>query len=166
MKQRGFLLVSVLLISIILLVLGMTFLGKRTIQYRRATLFEEAARARALADAGLEDCLAKLRRDLEFPPLSKDQTVFSYAEEVVVGGTRVGRFRVVMDGTRRFAPFGIWLITSHGEAGSDPQNPTSVRTYRAEVDIYPHDRSNKAAGNPYYYDIINFQDMGGLMGGL
>lgn len=162
MRRRGFLLVTVLLITMILLTLGLTFLGKRSIQYRRATLYESAARARALAESGLEDALSKLRRDIEFPPLSKDQTAFSYVEEVRAGGERIGSYRVTLDGRKRYAPYAVWLITSQGEAGSDPANPLSIRTLRIEVDIHEKNRLDKTLSNPYYYDIINFQDMGGL----
>lgn len=153
---------SVLLITMILLVLGVTFLGKRTLQYRRAAMFEESARAKALAESGLEDALAKMRRDIEFPPLSKDQMVFSYTEELVVDGERVGCFRVTMDGTRRYVPYSVWVITSQGEAGPDPNKPTAIRGFRAEVDVHPKNRSNKAMPNNYYFDVINFQDLGGL----
>jgi Tfp pilus assembly protein PilX len=162
MRPRGFLLVSVLLITTLLLTLGLTFLGKRAIQYRRAAMYESAARARALAESGLEDALCKLRRDIEFPPLSKDQNVFSYVEEVEVAGDRIGAYRVTLDGSKRYAPYGVWLITSQGEAGGTPANPASVRTFRAEVDVYRLDRIDKTLNNAYYYDVINFQDMGGL----
>ena len=162
MRSRGFLLVSVLLITMILLTLGLTFLGKRAIQYRRAAMYESAARARALAESGLEDALCKLRRDIEFPPLSKDQEVFSYVEEIEVGGERIGAYRVILDGKKRFAPYAVWLVTSQGEAGSDAANPSSTRTLRAEVDVYAKDRTDKTLKNAFYYDVINFQDMGGL----
>ena len=161
-SRRGFLLVSVLLITMILLTLGLTFLGKRAIQYRRAALVEQASRARALAESGLDEALAKLRRDIEFPPLSKDQNVFSYAEEIEVEGERVGSYRVTLDGTRRFVPYAVWVITCQGEAGADARHPDAVRTLRIEVDIHPKKRTNKAVANPYYYDIINFEDLGGL----
>lgn len=161
-RGKGFLLASVLMITMILMTLGLTFLGKRAIQYRRVALIESAAQARALAESGLEDALSKLRRDIEFPPLSKDQNVFSYVEEVIVEGERVGAFRVTMDGSRRYVPVAVWLITVQGEVGEDPQNPVALRSLRAEIDISEDDRTDKTQRNPYYYNIINFQDLGGL----
>ena len=161
-SRRGFMLVSVLLITMILLTLGLTFLGKRAIQYRRAALYEHAARARSLAESGLDEALAKLRRDIEFPPLSKDQSSFSYVEEIEVGGERLGSYRVTMDGSRRFVPYSVWVITSQGESGPDARNPAAIRTLRCEVDVYPNKRTQRSVPNPYFYDVINFEDLGGL----
>lgn len=160
--RRGFLLVSVLLITMILLTLGLTFLGKRAIQYRRATLAEQAAYARALAESGLDDALTKLRRDLEFPPLARDQEALSYTEEVKVEGERVGAYRVTVDGTYRFPPYSVWVITSVGESGDKPGKPIATRTLRVEFDISAGLRGQPEVANPYYFSVINFQDMGGL----
>lgn len=168
-NSRGFLLVSVLLITMILLSLGLTFLSKRSIQYRRAAFAEQAAMARALAESGMEDALTKFQRDLEFPPLSKDQNSFSYSEEVTVGGTYSGAYRVTLDGSRRFPPYSIWTINVQGESGPNPMRPVAARTLRAEFDVSRHARNdpgpfalNDPATNLFYYKIINFQDLGGL----
>lgn len=162
-------LVSVLLITLILITLGLAFLGKRAIQYRRAAAYEQAVRARALAESGLEDALTKLRRDLEFPPLSKDQSAFSYTEQVTLGAERIGSYRVTLDGRWRFPPYSIWVITSQGEVGGVATNPSAKRSYRAEFDVSKHQRNDPTPRsesqnptNPYFFQVINFQDLGGL----
>lgn len=161
--RRGFLLVSVLLITMILLTLGLTFLGKRALQYRRASLAEQAAYARALAESGLDDALTKLRRDLEFPPLARDQAAFSYTEEVNAdSGERLGAYRVTIDGNHRFPPYSVWVITSVGESGADPAKPLATRTLRLEFDLSAGLRGEPDKGNPNYYQVINFEDLGGL----
>jgi hypothetical protein len=167
--STGFLLVSVLLISIIVLTLGMTFLGKRAVQYRRAALFEAAAQARAYAESGLEDALIKFRWDLEFPPLSKDQHAFTYTKDFVSGTDRIGGYKVILDGDRRFPPYKIWIVTATGDVGGDPLKPTALRTLQLEFDVSKHPRGDisyhapsASATNPFYYKVINFRDLGGL----
>ena len=167
--RQGFMLVSVLLITVILMTLGMTFLGKRSLQYRRAALFEAAAQARAFAESGLEDALIKFRWDLEYPPLSKEQNAFTYNDDFTAGGTRIGGYKVTLDGAKRFAPYSIWIITSVGDAGDNPNSPVALRTLQLEFDVSKFLRTDHTihppsdpAGNPYYYDVINFRDLGGL----
>ncbi len=170
MEKRAFLLVSVLLISVLLLTLGMTFMSRRALQYRRAGLWEAASQARSFAESGLEDALAKFRRDLEFPPLSKDQTAFTYSDDILDdSGTRLGGFKVTLDGSKRFAPYTIWIITSQGDTGEDPLDPLALRTLRIELDVSKHVRGDTAfyvpshaATNPFYYEVLDFRDLGGL----
>ncbi len=159
---KGFLLVSVLLITVILLTLGLSFLGKRAIQYRRAVFAEQAAQAKALSESGLDDAIAKLQWDLEFPPLSLDQTAFTYTEEVKNSFGRVGSYQVTLDGTYRFPPYSVWIVTVRGEFGPDPVAPLAVRTLRAEFDVSKKLRDAKKKKNPYYHEVINFQDLGAL----
>lgn len=169
-SRKGFLLVSVLLITAILLTLGMTFLGKRSLQYRRSALFESAAQARAFAESGLEDALIKFRWDLEYPPLSKDQHAFTYNDDFTASdGSRIGGFKVTLDGSKRFPPYSIWVITSVGDVGEDPDKPVALRTLQLEFDVAKHYRTDHTihppsdgATNPFYYQVINFRDLGGL----
>jgi hypothetical protein len=178
-KRDGFLLISVLLITILLLTLGLTFLSQRSLQYRRAVLFENATQARAFAESGLDDALTKFRWDLEFPPLAKDQDSFTYTEEIVADGARVGGYRVTLEGRKRFPPHCIWIIRSVGEAGSNPTRPVAQRTLQLELDVAPRlrddttttlyeifrthpDAPNTPPNNPNYFRVIHFQDLGGL----
>lgn len=157
------------MISMILLCLGLTFLGKRAIQYRRAAYAEKAALARCLAESGLDDAFTKFRRDIEFPPLSRDQKTFSYSEEMTVDGEPIGSYRVTLDGSRRLRPHCIWVITVQGVAGADPFKPDATRILRAEIDVEKHGRSDTSVHdyaeeptNTNFYHIINFEDLGGL----
>lgn len=152
--RRGFLLISALLITVILLTLGLSFLGKRSVQYRRVAALEASTQARELAESGLEDALLKLRRDIDFPPVRLDQTVFTYTEDVDFDATRLGGYQVSIDATYRQFPFRVLIIRSTGMAGSDPNQPTARRTVQAEFDIDP----TRAT----YYQLINYQDLGGL----
>lgn len=164
MRHRGFLLVSVLLITIILLTLGLAFLGKRAIQYRRVLHYEQAAQAKELAESGMNDVLLKLERDIDFPPIAVDQSAFSYTEEVNIGGQRVGTYRVTIDGAYRFRPYSIWILTSEGLVGPNPAKPLARRKFRAEFDLQPYSRltGDVTEKNPFYYTVIQFQDLGGL----
>lgn len=157
--RRGFLLVSVLLITVLLLIMGLAFLGKRAMQYRRAALAETAAQARALAASGLEDTLAKFSTDLEFPPLSNDQDVMTYTEEVSVGGRDVGSYTVTIDGTHRNPPYSVWVVTSRGEVG---RPVVATRILKMEVDLSSKRRDAPTSDNPDYYRVVNFQDEGSL----
>lgn len=168
-RQRAFLLVSVLLIAVLILTLGVTFMSRRALQYRRAALWEAASQARAFAESGLEDALAKFRRDLEFPPLSKDQQAFTYSDDILDGPTRLGGFKVTLDGSKRFPPYKIWIVTSQGDTGDDPRNPMALRTLQLEIDVSKHQRGDSAfytpshaATNPFYYKVLDFRDLGGL----
>ena len=158
-RPRGFLLVSVLLITVLLLIMGLAFLGKRAVQYRRAALAETAAQARALAASGLEDALAKFSTDLEFPPLSADQDVMTYTEEVSVGGRDVGSYTVTIDGTHRTSPHSVWVISSRGEVG---RPAVAARILKMEIDFSSKRRDDPTVDNPDYYHVVNFQDEGSL----
>lgn len=152
--RRGFLLISALLITVILLTLGLSFLGKRSTQYRRVAAVEASTQARELAESGLEDALLKFRRDIEFPPVRVDQTVFTYTEEVVIDSERLGGYQVSIDATYRQYPFRMLIIRSIGMAGPDPEHPTARRMIQAEFDIDPTRET--------YYQLLNYQDLGGL----
>lgn len=161
MKRRGFLLVTVLLLLLILLILGLTFIGRKAIQYRRASLAEQSLAARCLAEAGMEEALLKLQRDLLFPPLTKDQKRYSYTEEVSVAGERVGSYTVTVDGSYRNQPYGILVLHSLGSLGPPGEPPVAVRAIRVEFDVSPELRDGSGDPNPYYYTVINWQDLGG-----
>jgi Tfp pilus assembly protein PilX len=167
-KKRGFLLILSLLIVLLLFVLGLSFLGKRATQYQRVSSAQEAAQSRALAQAGMEDAIMKLERDLLFPPLSEDQAVISYTEELVAGGARIGAYTVTIDGRYRSAPYLFLLVTAVGESGPDAGSANTRRTFTAEIDLsllerYDYDSDGDFDDpNPYYRKVINFNDLGGF----
>ncbi len=159
--RRGSTLVMVLLISLVLLLLGLGFLSKRSSQYAGARAVEDAARARALALAGLEGARARLSRDLAFPPPGDvDQLVFEYSENVFDrdGVTPVGAYVVRVDSTYAGEPTWLLRIRSTGLVGS-AEHPRARRQLTAEVDLSPTVRGGTAV-NPSFFKIINWVDQG------
>lgn len=162
--RRGSTLVVTLLISVILLILGMAFLGRRALQYQGAGLVRQAAQARALAEAGLAEARLKLEKDLLFPLRGADeQVLFPYSEEVVDldGATRVGSYQVTIDTTWRNPPYSVIVLTSVGVVGP-PENPLARRCLVAELDVSPKNREQPSLSNPNYFRYLNWQDLGGL----
>lgn len=142
--RRGFLLVVAMLLCLMLVVMGMGFLGKRGGQYQAALEQARAAQARALAEAGIEDAMLKLNKDLFFPPPGDgEQTQFSYSEELRdVGGELVGTYFVTVDSRRASSPDppdpsypSVFLVESRGVLGKDPEHPLAVVRVRMEVDL-------------------------------
>jgi len=82
-SSPGVMLISTLLISALLVVLGMAYLGKRADQLKANFRVQESCRALEMARAGLESVRVKLDKDPEFPPVSQlGRPVFSYSEPV------------------------------------------------------------------------------------
>lgn len=144
MKRRAFMVMLVMLLSLLLFVMGMGFLGKRSAQYSGAISRMKAAQARALAQAGLEDARVKLEKDLFFPPPGdRDQTLFSYTEEVKDdAGAIVGYYTVTLDSRYRHAPDppdesypSVILVEAIGSLGADSQRPDAVVHLKMEVDL-------------------------------
>ena len=143
MKRRGFLLILSLLLCVFLLLCGMAFMGKRAAQYRGAFAMQKGIRARALAEAGLEDARVKLDKDVSFPPPGdRDQTLFTYSETVRdSAGQVVGSYTVTVD-SRWKVPQNppdpnspsVILVTSVGNLGGDPARPEATYALRMEID--------------------------------
>ncbi len=133
-RRPGFIMIAALLITVILVVAGMAYLGSRVAQYRGAAKGLEAAQARALARAGIEDARVKLEKDYRFPPQSAyDQPVFTYSEDVRDGGTVIGSYTVSIDEMHRSSPFFVLRITSVGVVGNRT-SPSAQATIRADLD--------------------------------
>ena len=147
--QRGSTLVMALFISVLLLIVGLGFLGQREGQYQAAQEQVYFVRAKALADAGLQDALGKLAKDIEFPPIrSVDQSVFSYSEEMRdSGGQLVGTFRVSVNAKYRDLPYAVLEISSVGLLG-DPADPLARVERSIGVDMSAEVRSNAGGANP------------------
>lgn len=158
-RRRGFLLVVSLLLTTLLLILGLALMSKRVLQYRGAVEATRAARAGAVAMAGLEEARAKLRNDLFFPVQgAEDQLVFAYAEDFVdVDGEVVGSYVVECDMTWREPPFSLVRITCTGFV-DDPQ---AARTITAELDVSETVRGT-ATPNPDLFRWMNWEDGGSL----
>jgi len=144
-SDRGFALIFVLLLIILLLAVGMAFMGKRSPQYDAAYQASLQVQARALAEAGLEDAHQKFMKDLNFPPLGdRDQTLFSYSEEVREVGSEhlVGYYFVTVDTSwskRRSNPMEnfppIITVTSKGVLGSDIRKPAATSRLKMEIEV-------------------------------
>jgi hypothetical protein len=156
-SRRGFLLITILLVSLLLFTMGVAFLGSRSDLYQssyRATL---ASQARSLARSGLEDARAKLDHDLMFPPANGlGQTSFTYSEDVTdaVTGTYLGCYRVSVSSSSMAAPYFVLQIVSTGFAG--PRSaPVARHTYTNYIDM-------SSPASPTYFQSLRFEDDGTL----
>jgi hypothetical protein len=154
--RHGFLMITVLMLSLVLFTMGIAFLGSRSGLYQssyRATL---ASQARALARAGLEDARAKLDKDAQFPPPgANQQNTYNYDEDVIdlVSGVYLGSYRVTLDNTANVTPYNVLKITSAGFAG--PRSaPLASHIYTAYLDT--------STTSPYYFQLVRFEDDGAL----
>ena len=145
----------VLVLSVVLLVMGMGYLGSVSTLYSGTFQSLAQAQARALSTAGLEDARAKLEKDPNFPPRSAQAQVFSYCEEFSdVSGNLLGNYQVSIDPTYRNPPFQILLITSVGQCGTR-QRPTAQNTIRATLQL---NKTNPAT----YFRYLRWEDQGCL----
>lgn len=138
-----------LFVSVLLLLVGLGFLGQREGQYRAAQEHLSYIRAKALADAGLQDALGKLAKDVDFPPIrSNDQSVFSYSETLLdPDGSLVGTFRVSVDAAYKDRPYSVLRISSVGILG--PLDKPLARVVRStEVDMATNLRQINGPANP------------------
>ena len=93
--NKGIMLVTTLLLSLILLVMGITLLSIRASQVKRTSVSQYAVQARHIAEAGMEDARIKLQKCVDFPSGVESQKVFSYREEVNdFDGNPIGVYRV------------------------------------------------------------------------
>ncbi len=137
-KSRGAVLIAALLISMVLLLVGLGFLGQRRGQYQAAREAINRCRAEALSDAGLQDALGKLAKDYAFPPLhSADQSDFVYSETLKnSAGESVGTYSVTITIRYRRPPYNVVRVTSRGYLGS-AQQPIASCVKTAEIDFDP-----------------------------
>ena len=153
--RRGSTLVAALLVSLVLLVASLGFLGQRAAQNRAVNASILRVQARAMAESGLEDAIQKLSKDGRFPPLFADkQTRFTYLETVTNGsGAIVGDFTVTVDVTHRGAPYSILKLTSTGRVGPVPTTPQAEMQLTAELDVSPFVRGTTNV-NPRFFRVL------------
>ena len=144
-----FVLILVLLLGVVLVILGLAFLGTRSLQYIGAVRSGDAAQARALAEAGMEDARVKLDKDPDFPPAAGDeQPEFAWSEELLdADGQPVGYYEVEVRSTHAVYPYSVLEITSVGRVGPRA-SPVSQHAIVAELDISPMDHGDQALPNP------------------
>ncbi len=160
-RRRGFLLIFGLLVLVVLLILGLGFLGKQADAYRSATQAAASSVALECAMAGLEDARVKLMKDLRFPPPGDvEQLQFAYTEVLNdLDGTPVGAYTVTIDSRWADPPAEILVVEVEGSAGDPSQPGQAFRTLRVEWDLAPQ---RGGGPNPNLGRFINFQDLGGL----
>jgi hypothetical protein len=154
-RARGIALIAALLISVVLLLIGIGFLGQRASQYEAAHERLYQAQAGALAQAGLADALGKLALDIDFPPLQSDvQEAFTYGDEMRdSSGALVGTFLVTVNRKYDGQPYQVIQITSRGSLG-DPKQPRATASRTAEIDVAESLRgSDPAQPNPDLFRI-------------
>ncbi|MBS2037872.1 hypothetical protein JST97_23000 [bacterium] len=149
-------------LMLVLLLLGLAFLYRRQAQYRAAAAAPWQAQARALCQAGLEDCRLKWQKDPDFPPRSsEDQQYFNYSEELKDdSGLAIGRFAVTVDFRLAAQPYKLARVTS---VGIVPASGAPVAQHKIMVEF---DLSDVVRGtsdpNPKYFQYINWKDLGNL----
>lgn len=149
-------------LMLMLLVLGIAFLYRRQAQYRAAASAPYQAQARALCQAGLEDCRVKWQKDSHFPPrVSDDQLYFSYRETLPDDSNQVvGSFTVTVDFRLVGPPYRLARVTSVGAVETSRQ-PLAQHKIMAEFDLSEVVRGTTHP-NPKYFQYINWKDMGNL----
>jgi len=147
--RKGSTLVAALLISLVLMLAGLGFIGQRAAQNRAANSARAGLQARALAEAGLQDAMLKLSKDGQFPPLYNDQQViFTYQEDVTDGaGVVMGTYTISLDLTHRLAPYSVIKLSSIGRLLGT--TPAQVRLF-GELDVSPTVRGTNTA-NPNFF---------------
>lgn len=160
--RRGFLLITSLLFVIVLLLLGMGFLGSQADRYKAARRAAQSAQARALALAGLEDARAKLENDLNFPPppSGPDQNEFSYSERLDFPDGTPGSYSVLINSTWQDEPYRVLVVTSTGSVGP-PDIPLAQYTLRAELDLSEFVRGTSNP-NPSFFRYTHIEDKSSL----
>ncbi len=157
LRKKGMVLALVLVLSVIVMVLGMAFIGSRAVMYQNSARLGEAAQARALAEAGLEDCRIKLDKDPGFPPPGREeQTKFSYSEDVTdSSGELVGYYEVTVDSSHAVGPYYVVRIDSVGRAGTRAE-PVAQHTIEAELDVAVEDRASPGSPNPRHFRFLRW----------
>ena len=138
LRRRAVALISVLLIGILLFVLTLTFLTKQRLEHQSISFQLQEARARALAQAGLEEVLVKLDKDYNFPPQAgPGQSLFAYTERLKGSdGILHGQYSVKIDQRFRPLPQQILLVEVSGEVGQDSETQRRA-TLLAFIDVNP-----------------------------
>ena len=137
MNKRAFLLITALLIIVILMLVGMGFLGSQVARYRAALRAAESSQARQLALSGLEDARIKMELDENFPPKGAvNQDIFSYSEKLTINSVPPvnGTYTVVINSTYAVDPAAVIFVTAIGTVGA-PESPISQYRLKAELDF-------------------------------
>ena len=154
MSKRAFILAITLTLLMLIFTLGMAFVSASGTYYREASRQAQAVQSRALAEAGIADAMAKIQRDILFPPpQAVDQKDYSYTEQLqdVGSAAMVGNYTVTIDTTYKGAPYHVILLRSTGFF----KNSKGVveTTVVVELDATPPQDPGPRAGN--YLQILS-----------
>ena len=155
-RRPGFALVMCLMLSALLLVLALAFLGQRGSYSASAQGQRLAIQAENLAQAGLDDFRAKLAKDLRFAPrTSPDDPEYVYSEDLPVdyGGGSAGHFVVRVVHSFQGPPYWVYRVWCTGVVGPR-DGPLGHRTIYVEIDTCPFDRNNPAQPNLKRFQIL------------
>ncbi|MEW6278017.1 MAG: hypothetical protein AB1758_05295 [Candidatus Eremiobacterota bacterium] len=152
-RSRGFLLVLALFLTLLISVMGMAFLATQPALRGGAQSGADAALARSLAWAGLEEARMKLAKDQDFPPPGGEEQVrYTYFETVrdLDGASVLGGYEVTVDRTWAAPPGSLMVISVVGLVGP-LEDPRCRRELRAELDL-------SSAREPFRW--IQVEDLG------
>lgn len=167
MRRRGMLLIVALLVLGVALLAGMGLMSSQVSNYRGVHAAEDAAMALCLAQAGLEDARLKLERDPLFPPQGdgdliepdnpgdkpQEQTLFTYSEDMMLDGRRIGCYRVSLDSSFVSA-YQFVRIISNGLVGAS-EAPSAQRVLKVDLDV-------STARDDTTFQPIKIEDLSGL----
>lgn len=153
--KRGSTLILALFVVLIIFVAGLGFLSQASTQFKLAGETGRTVQALALAEAGVQDALLKLRLDWDFPPKSaQDQLVYTYLNPMLdTEGNQVGSYQVAIDRSVMNNDRDLLVIRSTGRLGP-PEEPFAERTVVVEFDM-KHSR-------PTYFQVLTWTDLGGF----
>jgi hypothetical protein len=133
-KNRGFLLIFALLLTVLISLISLSLLQLRKSGYISSQAALKNVQARALARSGMGDCWVKISKDPHFPSgIGDEQVRFSYRQRVEQAGRPIGSFSVTVDRTYRIS-HEVLLVESTGIVGG-LENSTSVYSISAEIVI-------------------------------
>ncbi len=138
-RNKGFLLVLALLITVLIAVIALGLLGIRRGSYASSKAVINSVQARALARSGINDIWVKLSNDPFFPTgIGDEQEQFSYREEVRDSNDEVvGTYTVKVDRAYR-RTLEVVRLESTGRVGG-LKAESSTHTIYAELSTKPGD---------------------------
>ncbi|MBT9587617.1 hypothetical protein IV102_30020 [bacterium] len=160
-RQRGFLMILVLMLCGILLTMGIGFLSTISSRYQSTAQAVLDVQAQALARAGLEEVRLKMNLDAQFPPRGAlGQEIFRYSEPVLnPTGNVVGHYDISIDSSYLGTGCEVIILTASGRVVSpvDGQKTVATHTFRAYLDVY---QPTSGPVNPTFWTLLRFDDLG------
>ena len=168
-RNRGAVLIAVLILLVLILVMGMAILNVKSTQAKSSLLMRYSKMAKLIAQAGMEDARVKLCKDMDFPPQpTRDEYCFSYSETLQYPGDSApaGQYVVTIDLYRNDPALpGSYdqtlLVTSEGIVTNPDGSVAARHRISAVFDTAQLERGSINT-NPYRYKFIDWRDHGNL----